>query len=30
MEEMLAHSKGQRKVPVIIEDGKCKTGFGGS
>lgn len=30
MEEMLQHSKGQRKVPVIVEDDQVTIGFGGS
>jgi glutaredoxin 3 len=30
MEEMLKFSKGQRKVPVIIEDGKVTVGYGGT
>jgi glutaredoxin 3 len=30
MEEMLQHSKGQRKVPVLVEDGRVTIGFGGS
>lgn len=30
MEEMLKHSQGQRKVPVIITDGKVAVGFGGA
>jgi hypothetical protein len=30
MEEMLEHSQGRRKVPVILEGATCKIGFGGS
>jgi glutaredoxin 3 len=30
LEEMLQLSKGVRKVPVIIEDGKVSIGYGGS
>jgi len=30
LEEMLRHSKGQRKVPVIVEDGKVAIGYGGT
>jgi len=30
LEEMLQHSKGVRKVPVIVEDGKVTIGYGGS
>ncbi len=30
LEEMLAHSKGQRRVPVILEEGRIEIGFGGS
>ncbi len=29
MEEMLKLSKGQRKVPVIVQDGDVTVGFGG-
>ncbi|EPR34451.1 hypothetical protein dsat_0099 [Alkalidesulfovibrio alkalitolerans DSM 16529] len=29
MEEMLAHSGGQRRVPVIVEGGKVTVGFAG-
>lgn len=29
MEEMLAHSGGQRRVPVIVEHGKVTVGFAG-
>jgi len=27
---MLEHSGGQRRVPVIVEDGKVTIGFGGT
>jgi glutaredoxin len=30
MEEMLKHSQGQRKVPVIVADGEVTVGFGGT
>jgi glutaredoxin 3 len=30
LEEMLMHSKGVRKVPVIVENGKVSIGYGGS
>jgi glutaredoxin 3 len=30
LEEMLGHSKGQRKVPVILEEGKVTIGYGGT
>jgi glutaredoxin 3 len=30
MEEMLKHSGGVRKVPVILEKGKVTIGFGGA
>jgi len=30
MEEMLGHSKGVRKVPVIVEGQKVSVGYGGS
>jgi hypothetical protein len=30
MEEMLKHSGGVRKVPVILEEGKVIIGFGGA
>ena len=30
LERMLAFSKGQRRVPVIVEDGKVTIGFGGT
>lgn len=29
MKAMLKWSKGDRTVPVIVEDGKAKTGYGG-
>lgn len=29
MEEMLKLSKGQRKVPVIVQGGDVTVGFGG-
>jgi glutaredoxin len=29
LEEMLKYSKGVRKVPVIVEDGKVTVGFEG-
>jgi glutaredoxin 3 len=29
LEEMLRHSKGQRKVPVIVAAGKVTIGFEG-
>ena len=28
--EMLGHSKNQRRVPVIVEDGKVTIGYGGT
>jgi len=28
--EMLRHSKGQRRVPVIVEDGEVTIGYGGT
>jgi glutaredoxin 3 len=28
--EMLRHSGGQRRVPVIVEDGTASIGFGGT
>lgn len=28
--EMLEHSGGQRKVPVIVKDGEATVGFGGT
>jgi len=30
MDEMLQHSKGVRKVPVIVEGEKVSVGYGGS
>jgi len=30
LERMLEYSKGQRRVPVIVEDGKVTIGFGGT
>ncbi len=30
LDRMLAHSKGRRDVPVIVEDGKVTIGFGGT
>jgi glutaredoxin 3 len=30
MPEMLKHSNGGRKVPVIVQDGKVTIGYGGS
>ena len=30
LEEMLKHSGGVRKVPVILEGGKATIGYGGS
>jgi glutaredoxin 3 len=30
LDEMLEFSKGERKVPVIVEDGKISIGYGGS
>ncbi len=30
LEEMLQHSKGVRKVPVIVAGGKVSIGYGGS
>jgi glutaredoxin 3 len=30
LEEMLVHSGGQRRVPVIVSDGKVTIGFGGT
>jgi glutaredoxin 3 len=29
LDEMLKHSKGLRKVPVIVEDGKVTVGYEG-
>ncbi len=30
LERMLSYSKGQRRVPVIVEEGKVTIGFGGT
>jgi glutaredoxin 3 len=30
LEEMLAHSKQRREVPVIVEDGTVTIGYGGT
>jgi len=30
LDEMLVHSKGVRKVPVIVEDGRATIGYGGT
>ena len=30
LEQMLALTKGQRRVPVIVEQGKVTIGFGGT
>jgi hypothetical protein len=30
LDEMLVHSQGARKVPVIVEDGRATIGFGGT
>lgn len=30
MDEMLVHSKGDRRVPVVVEGGKVQVGYGGS
>jgi glutaredoxin len=30
LERMLGYSGGQRRVPVIVEDGKVTIGFGGT
>jgi glutaredoxin 3 len=30
LKELLAYSNGQRKVPVIVEDGQVTIGFGGT
>lgn len=30
LEEMLVHSKGERRVPVIVEDGRVTIGYGGT
>ena len=28
--EMLSHSKNERRVPVMVEDGKVTIGYGGT
>jgi glutaredoxin 3 len=30
LERMLAHTKGRRQVPVIVDEGKVTIGFGGT
>lgn len=30
LDEMLGHSAGARRVPVIVEGGKVTVGFGGT
>ena len=30
LEEMLGHTRGGRRVPVIVEDGKVTVGYGGT
>jgi len=30
LERMLGYSKGQRRVPVIVEEGRVTIGFGGT
>jgi hypothetical protein len=30
MDEMLGHSNGARRVPVIVEDGRVTVGHGGT
>jgi len=30
LERMLSHSKGKRRVPVIVDEGKVTIGFGGT
>jgi glutaredoxin 3 len=30
LDEMLVHSAGERRVPVILEEGKVTIGFGGT
>lgn len=30
MEEMLVYSKGDRRVPVVVEGGNVQIGYGGS
>ncbi len=30
LERMLGYSRGERRVPVIVDDGKVTIGFGGT
>jgi glutaredoxin 3 len=30
LEEMLRHTKGARRVPVMVEDGRVTVGYGGT
>ena len=30
LDEMLRHTKGARKVPVMLEDGRVTVGYGGT
>jgi hypothetical protein len=30
MDEMLVHTKGERRVPVMLEDGRVTVGYGGT
>jgi hypothetical protein len=30
LDEMLGFSEGERKVPVLVEDGRVSIGFGGT
>lgn len=30
LEQMLVHSKRRREVPVIVEDGEVRIGYGGT
>ena len=30
LDEMLRHTKGARKVPVMVEDGRVTVGYGGT
>jgi hypothetical protein len=30
LDEMLSYSNGRRQVPVIVDGGKVKIGYGGS
>jgi glutaredoxin len=30
LEAMIVHSKGQRRVPVIVENGRVTIGYGGT